>query len=162
MDTPPSAFTDPRTVRDLLLSKWSQIRAGLLATTDKFSDEELTYRPVTRGYTVAETMLHIANEEEGEVRYGITGELPEFPPAFDAGRYCDKPAIIGVLSEIHARTVAYLQGLSDRDLDANIQTPWGETHAQIELLWHVLEHEIHHRGELSLILGLLGRDGLDA
>jgi uncharacterized damage-inducible protein DinB len=30
------------------------------------------------------------------------------------------------------------------------------------MLWHVVEHEIHHRGELSLILGLLGREGLDA
>jgi uncharacterized damage-inducible protein DinB len=29
------------------------------------------------------------------------------------------------------------------------------------IIWHVLEHEIHHRGELSLILGLLGREGLD-
>jgi uncharacterized damage-inducible protein DinB len=25
----------------------------------------------------------------------------------------------------------------------------------------VLEHEVHHRGELSLIHGLLGREGLD-
>jgi len=25
-----------------------------------------------------------------------------------------------------------------------------------------MEHEIHHRGELSLILGLFGREGLDA
>jgi len=30
------------------------------------------------------------------------------------------------------------------------------------MLMHTLEHEIHHRGELSLILGLLGRKGLDA
>jgi uncharacterized damage-inducible protein DinB len=29
------------------------------------------------------------------------------------------------------------------------------------VIWHVLEHEIHHRGELSLIHGLLGREGLD-
>jgi len=30
------------------------------------------------------------------------------------------------------------------------------------MLWHTIEHEIHHRGELSLTLGLLGRAGLDA
>ncbi len=29
------------------------------------------------------------------------------------------------------------------------------------IFWHVLEHEIHHRGELSLILGFLGKQGLD-
>jgi uncharacterized damage-inducible protein DinB len=32
----------------------------------------------------------------------------------------------------------------------------------LEMLGHILEHEIHHRGELSLILGLLGREGLNA
>ncbi|MCE5207568.1 MAG: DinB family protein [Chloroflexi bacterium] len=30
------------------------------------------------------------------------------------------------------------------------------------MLRHTLEHEIHHRGELSLTLGLLGHKGLDA
>ena len=149
-------------MRDLLLSNWAEVRAGLLATIDKFSDDELSSHPVPRAYSVAETMLHIANEEDGEIRFGITRELSEFPPPFDAQRYRDKPAIIGLLSDVHARTVTYLQGLNDGDLDGTVETPWDETHRQIELLWHVIEHEIHHRGELSLILGLLGRDGLDA
>jgi uncharacterized damage-inducible protein DinB len=30
------------------------------------------------------------------------------------------------------------------------------------MVWHVMEHEIHHRGELSLLLGMLGHEGLDA
>jgi uncharacterized damage-inducible protein DinB len=30
------------------------------------------------------------------------------------------------------------------------------------LLGHVLEHEVHHRAELSLILGMRGKQGLDA
>jgi uncharacterized damage-inducible protein DinB len=134
----------------------------LLATADKFSDEQLTYRPAPHSYSVAETMLHIANEEEGEIRYGITRELAAFPAGFDAREYVERTAIVAILAEVHARTVIYLQGLSDDDLGATIQTPWGEQHLQIELLWHVLEHEIHHRGELSLVLGLLGLEGLDA
>jgi uncharacterized damage-inducible protein DinB len=149
-------------LRDVLLSKWAQTRAGLLATIDKFSADELSYRPVPKGYSVAETILHIANEEDGEIRFGITRELRAFPSPFEAQRYRDKIAIIATLNEVHARTIAYLQGLNDRDLRAAIQTPWGEVHSQIELCWHVLEHEIHHRGELSLVLGLLGREGLDA
>jgi len=27
--------------------------------------------------------------------------------------------------------------------------------------WHVLEHEIHHRGEIYLMLGLLGMEAPD-
>lgn len=149
-------------MRELLLSKWAEVRAGLLATIDKFSDSELSHRPAPQGYSVAETMLHIANEEDGEVRFGLTRELSAFPAPFDLARYPEKPSIIDALSGVHARTVAYIEGLSDKDLAAEVETPWGATARRIELLWHVLEHEIHHRGELSLMLGLLGREGLDA
>lgn len=39
---------------------------------------------------------------------------------------------------------------------------WGPASHLIEMLGHIVEHEIHHRGELSLVLGMLGRPGLDA
>ena len=149
-------------MRDLLSSNWAGVRAGLLATADKFSDEELQFRGTPNAYSVAETLLHIANEEDGEIRYGITRELPDFPTAFDSSLYAGKPSIIAVLNDVHERTLAYLQTLSDSDLDDTIETPWGMRARRSELFLHVMEHEIHHRGELSLILGLLGREGLDA
>ena len=37
-----------------------------------------------------------------------------------------------------------------------------EKFSEDDMLWHVLEHEIHHRAELSLTLGLLGHEGLNA
>jgi uncharacterized damage-inducible protein DinB len=40
--------------------------------------------------------------------------------------------------------------------------PDGHDYTPAWVFWHVLEHEIHHRGKVSLILGLLGREGLDA
>jgi uncharacterized damage-inducible protein DinB len=107
-------------------------------------------------------MLHVAHEEEIEVRWGVMRELDTMPPAFNAADYASVASIVGQLAETHARTVAYLKRLSDDDLLAEAETPWGSRARRIDLLWHVLEHEIHHRGELSLILGLLGRPGLDA
>ena len=55
-------------MHDLLISTCASVRAGLLATADKFSDDELAFRPAANGYSVAETLLHVANEEGGEVR----------------------------------------------------------------------------------------------
>ncbi|MCE7990102.1 MAG: hypothetical protein DYG89_53840, partial [Caldilinea sp. CFX5] len=46
-------------------------------------------------------------------------------------------------------------------LDQTYTIPGGHAFSLGWIIWHVLEHEIHHRGELSLILGLLGREGLD-
>jgi uncharacterized damage-inducible protein DinB len=52
--------------------------------------------------------------------------------------------------------------LHEDDLRRVITTPWGVTYRLIEMLGHLIEHEIHHRAELSLIAGILGRAGLDA
>ena len=50
---------------------------------------------------------------------------------------------------------------SAHGLGKESHTSEGETFSLQWIIWHVLEHEIHHRGELSFILGTLGRTGLD-
>jgi uncharacterized damage-inducible protein DinB len=147
---------------ELLLSKWAQVRADLAKTIDKFADEELSFRPLSGGYAAGELMLHIAHEEAIEIHHGTAQTLAEFPEAYDAASFLDKESIQTVLGEVHEHTVDYLDGKSDSSLEAPLELPWGGSSRPIDMLWHALEHEIHHRGELSLYLGLLGREGLDA
>jgi uncharacterized damage-inducible protein DinB len=61
-----------------------------------------------------------------------------------------------------AEVVEYVSSLTDTDLGRVIKTPWGPQYRLVEMLDHMIEHEIHHRGELSLILGILGREGFNA
>ena len=149
-------------VRDLLLEKWAQVRTGLLDTIAKFADGELSFRPFDKAYSAGELMVHVAHEEDIEVRYALLREFEELPPAYAATSHADKASIVAVLTASHAHTIAYLEALSDQDVEAEVKLPWGQTARRIDMLWHVLEHEVHHRAELSLILGLLGREGLDA
>ena len=65
------------------------------------------------------------------------------------------------LSEIHTSKMEYKPIMQIDDLENNIDFPGGEQLRLGWVIWHVIEHEIHHRGELSLILGLLGHEGLD-
>jgi len=145
-----------------MLSHWEQIRAKLLETIDKFGDEELPYKPFEASWSVGEIMLHIANEEEGEFRYGVTQELKEWPSEYRAEDYPTIESTKSLLADVHSRTVEYLRTLDEIDLDRVIETPWGASIRLSNIIGHVMEHEIHHRGELSLILGMLGREGLDA
>jgi uncharacterized damage-inducible protein DinB len=147
---------------DHLVSHWKHMRDGLLSTIDKFSDAELAFVPFAGSYSVRETMLHIAHAEAIEMGYGLTGQLDEFPPAYQAADYPTKEVIKLLLGQVHLGTRQYLGSLDDEDLDQVIEAPWGEAYRQIDMLLHVMEHEAHHRGELSLVLGLLGREGLDA
>jgi uncharacterized damage-inducible protein DinB len=149
-------------LRDLLLSRWQLVRDGLHETALKLDAAELAFRPATGAYTAGETLLHVAHEELIEVHYGITGALDGVPPAYDASEFPDVASILATLDEVHAPTVEHLRGLTDEALLSDIQAPWGARQQQVAALMHVIEHEIHHRGELSLMLGLLGKTDLDA
>jgi uncharacterized damage-inducible protein DinB len=145
-----------------LLKHWKNVRAGLLETIDKFSQAELDFKPYAGSWSVRQLILHIAQEENGEFNYGIHQVIKEFPGEYDPSLYPTLEAIKSLLASVHAQTIEYLQRLKAEDLEKEILTPWGATYQQIEMLGHLIEHETHHRGELSLILGLLGKQGLDA
>jgi uncharacterized damage-inducible protein DinB len=145
-----------------IISTWDRIRDGLLDTIDKFKEDELTYIPFDGAYSVGQILLHIAQEERGEIQYGITGELDAFPSDYSQEEYPTKASILKLLSDVHEHTNDYLRALNDDDLYREIKAGWGGKYLLIDMIWHVMEHEIHHRGELSFILGLLGREGLDA
>jgi len=144
-----------------IFSHWKQVRADLLSTIDLFNEDELSYTPGTTSRTVGRTMLHIADAEDGWFRYVVTKELSEWPKQFTLENYPNREAIKKVLTEVHTSTEAYLDIMEESDLTRMIESPWGDKFHLGWIVWHVLEHEIHHRGELSMILGLLGREGLD-
>ena len=151
--------TEERAVRDLILSKWAGVRDGLFTAIEAFLEDELDFRPAISSYSVGETMLHIAHEEDIEVRFAILRELREVPPPYEAH---DLTTIKAILTASHERALAYLRSADDTRLYAPIEAPWGGEIRPVDMLWHIIEHEVHHRGELSLMLGLLGRTGIDA
>jgi uncharacterized damage-inducible protein DinB len=143
-----------------LFSHWDQIHADTLATLDKFEETELAHIAYEGGVPVGRIALHIADAEEGWFRLIATKERQDWPSDYTLENYPSKQAIKDLLSEVHTKTMTYLETLTTDDLTTVISSPWGEFSIRF-IIWHVLEHEIHHRGELSLILGTLGRAGLD-
>jgi uncharacterized damage-inducible protein DinB len=145
-----------------LVDRWANVRARLLETVDKFADTELDFRPFPTSWSVHSLMLHIAHEENGEFNHGLTQTLAEFPPEYDPALYPDRAALKALLAEVHAHSQAYLATLTEADLERAIHAPWGADYRLVEMVDHLIEHEIHHRAELSLILGMLGKQGLNA
>lgn len=145
-----------------LLSHWQNVRTGLIETIDKFREAELDFKPYPSGWTVRQLMLHIAHEENGEFNLGIVQTIEEFPAGYATQEYPSLESIKRLLESVHSEPLKYLHTLNAADLNQVIRTPWGIQQRLIELIEHMIEHEIHHRAELSLILGLLGREGFDA
>jgi uncharacterized damage-inducible protein DinB len=143
-----------------IFSHWGQVRSDLFSTIDMFDESELTFQPFKGSWPIGQIMLHIADCEDnwlhGVVRHEyqpwLSYKLADFP---------SKPQIKQVLERAHLKTIKLLEDLNEDDLDQKYKTPEGENFRLRWIIWHVMEHEIHHRGELSLALGLLGRQGLD-
>ncbi|MCX6050155.1 MAG: DinB family protein [Chloroflexi bacterium] len=143
-----------------MFAHWAQIRADLLATIDKFSEAELTYAPYPGAWPVGKAMLHIADCEYYWLHVVVQPNRdPEF--VYEFVEQPTKATIRQTLDQTHQRTLALLERLDEHNLADNCQSPRGEHFTVGWVIWHVLEHEIHHRGELSMALGLLGREGLD-
>ncbi len=143
-----------------IFSHWGQVRADLLNTIDMFHEHELRYQPFTGSWSVGQIMLHIAECEDNWL-HGVVRH--EFSPwmFYNFDDHPSKDAIKDMLDRAQIRTTALLENLNEDDLDQKYKTPDGNNYRLRWIIWHVLEHEIHHRGELSLALGLLGREGLD-
>jgi uncharacterized damage-inducible protein DinB len=143
-----------------MFSHWEQVRNDLLKTIGQFKEEELTFIPFDGAWPVGQIMLHIADCEDNWLHGVIRGE---FKPWiwYPLADHSTKADIVDMLDKARARTIPFLEGLGEGNLDEKFTNPNGDQFTMRWIIWHVLEHEIHHRGELSLILGLLGRVGLD-
>jgi uncharacterized damage-inducible protein DinB len=144
-----------------IFSHWRQIREGLISTIETFEEDELALIPFGGSWPIGRIMLHIADAEDGWLRVVVTKELRGWPDTYTLENYPDKRSILELLDHVHSRSIEYLAQLSESDLLSKVEAPWGNEIPLLWIIWHIIEHEIHHRGELSLILGYLGREGLD-
>lgn len=144
-----------------MFAHWELVRGGLLATIDEFSEEELAYAPFQGSWPAGQVMLHIASCEDNWLHGVVRGEFQPWV-TYPFKEHPSKEAILEKLDAAHQRTCAFLPTLGESSLTKKYPIPNSEEEYALGwIIWHVLEHEIHHRGELSLMLGLLGKEGLD-
>ena len=143
-----------------LFSHWDRIHKDTLAVMDRFSEGDLAFVPVKGGWCVGQIMVHIAEAEDGWFGTIAQKNQDSWPTEVTFDNYPTKEDIKTLLVETHKSTMKYLETLSIDDLERVVTSEWGNFSIGF-IIWHVLEHEVHHRGELSLILGILGGDGLD-
>ena len=67
-----------------------------------------------------------------------------------------KAQVLAYLDELHAQSIAIIGALSHEDLQGSCQTVGGVDLTVWKWLRLMVEHEIHHRGQLYEVLGLAG------
>jgi uncharacterized damage-inducible protein DinB len=123
-------------------------------------DSQINFAPSEGLRSLGAIACHIAEAEQGWFRHMVTGQLASWPE-FKSGDYPTVESIKELLTSVHQQTEEYLASIDLTGLERIVPTPWGEEIPLRWIVWHVLEHEIHHRGEIFLMLGLMGMEAPD-
>ena len=86
------------------------------------------------------------NIQNHESRY--TSHGTEFAADYDG--------VIALMQRLHAESMAIFSKLTDEDLQRKCKTPGGGELPTAKWLRAMVEHEVHHRGQIYLYLGILG------
>ena len=111
-----------------------------------YAPDKFTIGDMLRHIAVTERYLFAENIQSGASRYTTHGR--ELADTLEA--------IFALMERLHGESMAIFGKLTDEDLQRKCRNVGGVDIAIWKWLRALTEHEIHHRGELYIYLGILG------
>ena len=139
------------------LDYWESVRLRTKRVVQRIPADQIEWRHAPGSFTLGDLVRHLAGIE----RY-MYGETVRGRPSSYAG--CGREladgydAVVAYLDERHAESVEIFRSLSDTDLKRKCITPAGTPITTWKWLRAMVEHEAHHRGQIYMMLGMLGVD----
>jgi uncharacterized damage-inducible protein DinB len=121
----------------------------LLDQAEKLTDEQFAGEPPVGEDSVRRLFFHLANAERG---WRVGWQTRERTPGPDFEEYLDAAALRTFIDQNNTDTLAYIDTLSEADLDADFYPGMP--------LWvamtHVFNHGTQHRSEIAMLLTYFG------
>jgi len=139
------------------LEVWDLEAKNTVALLKALPPGQYDFRPDAGGRSLGELAWHLA-EVDAYVSFGI--ERGSFAPGMKPAGI-ERPKAIEALApgyeRVHAEAVGRVRRLAPADLDRTLKYFSGDERPIRDLLWSaVLFHNIHHRGQLSILCRLAG------
>lgn len=114
---------------------------------------EWTHKP--GAFTFGDLIRHLGAIERHMFAENAQGKPSRYP---GHGRDLAEghEATLAYLDEMHRQSMEIFRSLSPEALQRSCETPGGTRLAVWKWLRSMVEHEIHHRGQIYLMLGMLG------
>lgn len=159
---------DTQSTLDVIYENWRGYNEKLRSAIAPLTDEQLKLQPASRMWPVSQLVQHIISVRAGWFS-GTLQENDEIMNQYMMWGQWESPArsaaeMVQGLDE----TWAFIEGCMQRWTPADCAQTFpdegdGEIY-QVSRSWviyHVLEHDLHHGGEISVILGMHGLRGLN-
>jgi uncharacterized damage-inducible protein DinB len=111
-----------------------------------YQDGKFTLGDLMRHLAATERFMFAENVQFRKSSY--PGHGRELADGFDE--------VVGYMDNMHRESMEIFARLTDESLRRKCLTPGGATIAVWKWLRAMIEHEIHHRGQIYLYLGMLG------
>jgi uncharacterized damage-inducible protein DinB len=134
---------------------WEKVRQRTLKVIACIPPDKFDWRYAEGKFSFADIIRHLATIE----RY-MYAENVQFKPSRYPGHgpdLADGPEnVIAFFSRMHQESVAIFSQLGPEDLRKKCVTPGGTSITVWKWLRAMVEHEVHHRAQIYIYLGLLG------
>lgn len=152
----------------VIYQNWRSYQEKLRDAVAPLSDEQLSLQPAARMWPLGQLVQHIISVRAGWFSGTLQDEDKQMQEYMSWGQR-ESPArraaeLVRGLDETWNFIEARLQRWSPDDCAMTFPDEWdGEIHevSRSWVIYHVLEHDLHHGGEISLLLGMNGLRSLD-
>ena len=131
------------------------VRHRTRAVAECIPEERLEWSPASGRFTPGDLVRHIAAAERWMWAENVVGR-PSRYPGHGQELAQGKDAVLAYLDDMHAEAIAIIGSLDPEDLRGKCRTVGGADLTVWKWLRLMVEHEIHHRGQLYEVLGLAG------
>jgi hypothetical protein len=166
------------TTTDLLLDGLGRVKEGVHAVVDGLSLDDLCFRPDGGANPIGWLVWHLTRIQDDHVadvagtpqawtaeRWADRFDLPFGPRATGYGQRTDEVAAVRVGADllagyhdaVHSRSVDYVRGLADHDLERIVDRRWDPPVTLAVRLVSVLTDDLQHVGQAAYVRGLVER-----
>ena len=137
------------------LDYFEGIRARTRRVVDCVPPGRFDWAPAPERWSFADLVRHLAAIERWMFAENAAGRPSRYPG--HARELADgHAAVLDFHDRMHAEVMAILRDLPPGQLDAKCVTPAGTPITVWKWLRAMVEHQVHHRGQIYLLLGQLG------
>jgi uncharacterized damage-inducible protein DinB len=153
---------------EVIYENWRKSNARLRTAIAPLTGEQLQLQPAAHMWPLEQIVQHIISVRAGWFS-GTLQDNDEVMDAYMLWGQCDSPSrsateLVRGLDETWAFIETRLQRWTPEDRAMLFPDEWDGQIYDVSRSWviyHVLEHDLHHSGEVSLILGMNGLQALD-